>query len=153
MQTDYISQYENQIGISIEVLVENIRSIINNTIPYQMTWRIKNINTIQKKIALKNGTDVFALDDVYGVRILVPSIDEAYSLLQKILNVIPGHVDHDFLVKPKISSKKPGARLRLLQSIHYINNVPFEIQITTTDFHKENESHHEEYHKNKYKAL
>lgn len=146
-----LSTYQEFIGCSIEVLVEEIKQIAESIAESPIiTFRVKNPETLQKKMRIKNTENIFTIDDVYGIRIIVKSVVEAYLVLYKISKRFSGYVDHDYIKEPRmcVSEINRGKMLRLLQFIAYKNSVPFEIQITTSAFHEMNETLHEGYKKN-----
>ena len=150
MKLNEIEKYQQKIGISIKSLAYHLLELAKDAAEDpKMSFRIKNLETLRKKMALKNTSDVFSIDDVYGIRILVQSPHEAYSVLEKIKHAFPeGFLDHDWIKNPKINSEKD--ELRLLQYIARKNDVPFEIQITTHEFNAINELSHAKYHQKKY---
>lgn len=149
-----ISMYLHRIGCSIEALAEEIRLVVNTVVENpSIEWRIKSPETLEKKMDFKKTRNVFLIDDVYGMRVIVGSVNEAYLALSEITRVFSGFLDHDYIEKPKTRSDKPhlkGKKLQFLQFIAYKNGVSFEIQITTRSFHKRNELLHAEYHQEKY---
>ncbi len=147
------SLYEECIGSTIEDLANEIQSLACGvTENVQVSFRVKDPETLQKKIQLKNPQSIFSIDDVYGIRILVDSVEDVYRVLEKIWQNFTGYVDHDYIKEPKISTSElyKGKKLQLVQFIAYKNEMPFEIQITTTTFHKDNEPMHAGYHYRKY---
>ena len=149
-----ISIYQQHIGSTINALAGEVRrtasTIAKNPL---VTFRIKNPKTLKKKMLLKNTQSIFSINDIYGIRIIVESVDEAYGVLEKISQTFSGFLDHDYIKKPKTRPSEPGLKgkmLRLLQFIAHKNGVPFEIQITTAVFHKMNELLHKGYHCKKY---
>jgi (p)ppGpp synthase/HD superfamily hydrolase len=149
MKDDEISTYQEKIRVAIKSLAHQVLQLAQNAATNPtMSFRVKDLETLKKKMALKNIQDVFSIDDVYGIRILVESVHDAYSVLGKISHAFPGFLDHDYIINPKINSEKE--ELRLLQYIAYKNEIPFEIQITTHDFNTLNELCHEKYHAKRY---
>ncbi len=115
--------------------------------------RMKDSETLRKKMEIKSTGDIFSIKDVYGVRIIVESVKDAYIVLGKISTIFSGFLKNDFIGNPKTRPNEPnfeGKMLRLIQFIAYRNGVPFEIQITTRVFHEMNEPLHERYHRSKY---
>lgn len=151
-----ISLYQKRIGSSIDMLANEVRQIVGVIAKNPLvTFRVKDPETLRKKMLLKNTQDIFLIDDVYGIRILVESLNEAYEVLLKISQTFSGYLDHDFIKDPGVRIHEPhkGKLLRLLQFVAYRNGVPFEIQITTVYFNEENELLHEGYHRRKYGAF
>jgi len=147
--------YEECIGSTIGELADEIQNLAAAVVPNpSVSFRIKHPETLQKKIKLKNVQSIFSVDDVYGIRIVVESADDVYTVLEKIWQTFPGYLDHDYIKEPKVRLSEPnkGKMLRLLQFVGYKNEMPFEIQITTNAFNQENESLHDEYHRRKYSA-
>jgi (p)ppGpp synthase/HD superfamily hydrolase len=143
--------YKACIGISIEALSETIRTYVSPLgIDLSISYRIKDLQTLQKKLLLKRETSIFSLVDVYGIRILTNTVEEAYSVLHEIDSRIKGYVEHDYIAHPKINYARANAVLHLLKYVGYWNQTSFEIQITTKVFHALNEMLHEEYHRKKY---
>ncbi len=149
-----ISIYQNHIGCTLDELEKDVQDTIGTTVEKrQITSRVKNSEKLRKKMQIKNVSDVFAIKDVYGIRIIVESIDDTYFVLTKISKRFSGFLKHDYIANPKTCPHEPklkGKMVRFLQFIAYKNSVPFEIQITTTMFHEMNESLHEEYYHRKY---
>lgn len=156
MAQNLISQYQKAIDCSIDELASEIFSLANKiSSDAKIIYRIKNLETLKKKMVLKRVTSVFDIDDVYGLRILVPTISKSYRVQRLIANTFHCFLDHDYIVKPKTRPDKPhlvGKGLRLLQIIAYKNGVPFEVQITTFEFNDENEKLHDEYYREKYQT-
>ncbi len=154
MISENIPMYLHRIGCSIEALAEEIRLVVNTVVENpSIEWRIKNPETLRKKMDFKKTRNVFLIDDVYGIRIIVDSVNEAYLALGRITRTFSGFLDHDYIEKPKTRSDKPhlkGKKLQLLQFIAYKNGVSFEIQIATKSFQKQNELLHAAYHQEKY---
>jgi len=146
--------YQQKIDSTIESIAEEIKYITSTVVkkPF-VIWRIKNSETLRKKMKLKKVKNIFLIDDVYAMRILVDSIDEIYAVLEHITKKFNGFIDHDYIEKPKrklYEKIQKENRLRLVQFIAYKNGVPFEIQITTILFNRINESFHQKYHDLKY---
>ena len=119
----------------------------------KIVFRMKDQETLRKKMLLKSVESVFSIDDVYGVRIIVESVIDVYLVLWKISEIFDGYLDHDYIEKPKTSPSVNGKMLRLIQFVAYKNRVPFEVQITTVAFNEVNELLHEGYHCRKYRLL
>ena len=151
MSEDKLKAYRTQIGCSIESLFQEIKETVNITTKGVEIWyRVKDPRTLTKKMKLKEVSSVFDINDIYGIRILVNSIDETYAALEEIKTRFPGYLDHDYISQPKVRDKSLGPGLRLLQYVAYRNEIPFEIQITTRAFNKVNESYHQAYHHRRY---
>ena len=153
MTHNNISIYQQRIGCTIHALVGEIQQAISTVVKNPMiAFRVKDSETLQKKMKLKNTENVFLINDVYGIRIIVESVEEAYKVLKNVKMEFPGYLDRDYIREPKVCLSEPnkGKLLRLLKFIAYKNGVPFEVQITTTAFHEVNEPLHEGYHRQKY---
>ena len=150
----YIEQYQNAIGCTIDDLVETLQSILSKDIPgVLINTRVKSSKGIDRKMKKKGTSNIFALKDVYGIRIITDTVDSAYMTYRKIIYVFPGFLKHDYIAHPKTRRGIPklqGKKVRFLQYVAYKNGVPFEIQITTKEFHKENEILHNGYIQRKY---
>lgn len=153
MSKEKILIYEQSIGITIAELAEEIKHLVIIVAQdSSVKFRVKDPDTLRKKMLIKGTHDVFSIDDVYGIRILVKTVEESYRVLEKISQSFSGYLDHDFIKDPQMRIHEPhkGAMLRLLQFVAYKNGIPFEVQITTFAFHGVNESLHDGYHRRKY---
>lgn len=151
METGFIIQYERMLGCTIADLATELRSIVEIAVQdCDILFRIKDEATLKKKMAIKGRNNIEAVDDIYGLRILVNSEKDAYAVLKRIEDTIPGYLDHDYISVPKINQNRPGKKLRLIQYIGKKNGLSFEVQITTKSFNEENEALHAEYHRMKY---
>ncbi len=155
MKSTQIMLYEQTINCPISQLGKVVKTLAQlNTKNPAVFWRVKNPNTLRKKMTLKNTLNIFLINDIYGIRVLVDTVEEVYAVLSTLQNTFPGFVGHDYIACPKTKTDKPhliGKSLRLIQFVAYKNEVPFEIQITTKGFHELNEMLHPEYHLDKYK--
>ncbi|MCK5060108.1 MAG: hypothetical protein KAR00_03150 [Candidatus Pacebacteria bacterium] len=148
-----IAVYQMRVGCTIKTLAEKVKYAMSADIKRaKVVYRVKNPETLRKKIQLKKGKNIFSVDDVYGIRIIVESVKDAYTALKSIRRQFPGYLADDFIAKPKIWSDPgfKGQKLRLLRFVAYENNVSFEIQIATNAFYEVNESHHQVHHKKRY---
>ncbi len=148
--------YQECIGITIDTLtcrIYNLASTITKNLV--ITFRIKDSETLRKKMLRKNTLNIFSIHDIYGIRILVNSIDNAYHMLKLINLVFPMYLANDFIKKPRLLFDYgfKGKSFKCLRIVAYENNVPFEIQITTYEFHLINELHHVVYHRKLYSKL
>lgn len=154
MSDSDVSRYQRHIGIAIDEITDEIRRIVGTvTNEVSLISRVKNPETLKEKMLIKKVSNVLLIDDVYGIRVILNSVNEAYQVLKKMSQVFPGHLDHDYIKEPMTRPNEPhlkGKMLRLLQFIAYKNGVPFEVQITTQEFNAMNESLHGEYHRKKY---
>jgi len=143
--------YRERIGCSIDELAEELWCIANAVVKNpKVVFRVKDPETLRKKMFLKRAESVFLIDDVYGVRIIVESIVDVYLVLWEISEKLEGYLDHEYIEKPNMSPSVDGKTLRLIQFVAYKNWVPFEVQITTVAFNEVNETLHERYHLRKY---
>ncbi len=154
MSHEQISSYQRLIGCSIHELAEEALCVAKTaSSDATISCRVKNAETLAKKIALKKASSVLEINDVYALRVLVPSVKESYAVLNVIMRSFPSFLDHDYIANPKTRHDKPhlrGKSLRLIKVVAYRNNVPFEVQITTFEFNDGNELLHGEYHREKY---
>jgi|SRR3989344_801667 len=157
MSQKLLLSYKRAIDCPIEVLAEEILCLAERVSQQpQIRYRIKDADTLAKKMILKSAKSIFDIHDVYGFRVLTLSTEEAYAVQHKLIEAFGASIGHDYIAKPKTRPDKPhldGKSLRLLQVIAYRNRVSFEIQITTFSFNEMNESLHDEYHREKYANL
>ncbi len=154
MSQENIYLYQEAIKCSIETLTKTIEEALRSltSIDFCILRRVKNPETLRKKMCLKKADSVFKIEDVYGFRILTSTTDEVYVVSELITKLFDNYVDHDYIKTPKILPEQTHLEsLRLLQIVAYKNEIPFEIQITTFEYHEINESLHERYHQKKYK--
>ncbi|MES3032150.1 MAG: hypothetical protein V4699_02835 [Patescibacteria group bacterium] len=150
--TKQISLYQARIGIDINPLAEEIRIITSKVVSDSIIMsRIKHPLILKKKMQLFNVTDIFLIDDVYGIRVIVDKVEQAYEVLNEISQVLCGDIILDYFKEPKKVSGK--TTIQFLKFVAFINNTAFEIQITTKGRHKINEVQHKEYHDIKYSKL
>ncbi|MGB8815953.1 MAG: hypothetical protein WCC74_01785 [Minisyncoccia bacterium] len=143
--------YQQRIGVTIETLSEEIQCIINTVAKKPLiSFRVKDPETLRKKMQIVKTQDVFSIHDIYGIRVIVESIEEVYAVLTKISQEFSGYLVHDYFKIPKAVPSVNGKILRLVQYIAYKNGVSFEIQITTVACCEVNESLHQGYHDRKY---
>lgn len=121
----------------IHRLIEQIKNLFANTKMenIHIAGRPKHIFSIYRKLQRKH-IDINQIYDTSAVRILVPSIEDCYSALGIIhteWQPIAAEFD-DYIAKPKTNGYR---------SIHTAvigpDNHPVEIQIRTSDMHKESE--------------
>ena len=78
MTHNNISIYQQRIGCTIHALAGEIQQAISTVVKNPMiAFRVKDSETLQKKMKLKNTENVFLVNDVYGIRIIVESVEEA----------------------------------------------------------------------------
>lgn len=154
MSDQFLDEYIEKIKCNAEDLAEELLRIAKKiSKKAEIIYRIKDPQKIRRKLKLKKASSVFKLDDVFGFRILVPTIEEIRLVKIMIVSKYKSKLDHDYISEPKVRPEKTqlaGKKLRLMQIISYKNSVPFEIQITTPEFDIENESVHEQYSREKY---
>lgn len=153
---DPILLYQESIDVTIDTLacrIGNLASTITENVV--VTFRTKHPETLRKKMLRKNTDDIFSIHDIYGIRILVNSIDNVYAVLKVIQEVFPMYLANDFIKNPIVLFDPgfEGKSFRCLRVVAYENNTPFEIQITTNEFHEINESHHDIYYRKLYSKL
>jgi (p)ppGpp synthase/HD superfamily hydrolase len=152
MEHALVSLYEERIGCSIDSLAQQLGVTVLESLPSaQIVFRVKDEMTLLKKMALKEVDSISAIDDIYGLRILVDSVEDIYTALEKVSTNYPGFLDHDYVKNPKTRPDRLGKELRLVQFIGRKNGMTFEVQITTRQFNTINEALHKEYHDRKYK--
>jgi ppGpp synthetase/RelA/SpoT-type nucleotidyltranferase len=155
MKNNLITIYKNAIGLEIEQLSEKISNIINIIpIDHQIVFRLKDLQNLIQKMNLKGINNPLLIKDIYGIKIIVDSVDQVYAVMLAIKNNFGGYTDHDYISKPKMcrhSKQNKGKFFRLIKYIAYQNKIPFEIQITTKEFELVNNTLHEGYHNIKYK--
>ena len=109
MPTEDISLYRHHIGCDINTLVAEVYDLVKDVTKCpQVSSRVKDLETLRKKMVLKNTHDIFSIDDVYGIRIIVTSIDEVYAVLERISRVFEGFLDHDYFKNAKACPSVDG---------------------------------------------
>ncbi len=148
-----IALYQEKIGVSIDMLTSTLSRLVNPiATDVKVVSRIKDPETLRKKMLRKNTRDIFSIHDIYGIRLIVRSIDDAYLIFEKIQKEFHMYLANDFIKNP-LALHDPGFEgksFRCLRIVAYKNDAPFEIQITTDAFHEINEAHHKIYHKKLY---
>lgn len=116
--------------------------LINNKIQnFKISTRTKSTYSIYKKLLRKAGAISEELldrkiNDLIGIRILLPRVNDCYSLLSHIQSkweMIQEEYD-DYIANPK-----PNGYQTLQTSFRFDNNVMCEVQIRTFDMHEHNE--------------
>ncbi len=116
--------------------------LISNKIHnFKIMTRTKSIYSIYKKLLRKAGSiseDLLdsKINDLVGIRVLLPTVENCYSLLSHLQNeweMIEDEYD-DYIANPK-----PNGYQTLQTSFRFDNNVMCEVQIRTFDMHEHNE--------------
>ena len=145
--------YQQAIGCPIEDIEQLIKDTLAKTEvnDFRIVSRVKNPKNLEKKKGLKQVTSVLEIEDVYALRVLVKTERHIYTVSEIIAKSFRHYIDHNFIQNPKILPHQTHLpSLRLLQIIAYRNDIPFEIQITTFEYHEVNESLHQRYHQRTY---
>ncbi len=115
----------------VERIVKIIKEVLDaKGVRYKIVGRAKHFYSIYKKMTKKN-KKFEEIYDLAAVRIIVPSVEDCYTVLGLIHSKwrpIPGRF-HDYITTPKPN---------LYQSLHtdvMIDKKPTEIQIRTKDMH------------------
>lgn len=132
---DYTREDLNQLKAEIE---EHLRE---NNIEHKITYRTKSVYSVYQKINRKYPGDIEEskinqISDLVGIRILVPSVDECYSVLaflQKKWEMILEEYD-DYIKNPK-----PNGYQTLQTAFALNKKVRCEVQIRTFEMHEKNE--------------
>ena len=111
-------------------------ALLKNEIPAKVEMREKHLYSIYKKMRRKKAT-LTEIVDVYGLRIIVNSIDTCYRALGVVHSVfkpMPGRFK-DYIAIPRVNG---------YQSLHTTlfgpNGVPIEVQMRTDEMHRVAES-------------
>jgi len=154
MRNKNILMYQERIGCTIDALAKEIENIASRVTPNPIvTFRMKNSKTLQRKMVLLQVKSVFLIHDVYGIRIIVKSVEEAYMVLSEVSRVLPGQLTLDYFKKPKKVLPAGSKTIQFLKFVAFRNDALFEIQITTKGRHVVNEAQHEQYHRKKYSQI
>ena len=140
---------EKQEKIYIDNLSNEIKTLAKKKcIHVDVTWRLKSIDSIQKKMQYKKVSSLDKIYDIRGIRIICDNNSDCYTLL----NIIHTNWKHiptefsDFIKNPK----KNG-----YQSLHTViygsKGKTTEIQIKTHEILKNDKETHQEYKNMKYK--
>ncbi|PIP87354.1 hypothetical protein COW81_00745 [Candidatus Campbellbacteria bacterium CG22_combo_CG10-13_8_21_14_all_36_13] len=145
-----ISLYIARIGCTLDSIVQIVSSVLCIKFDdIHIDSRVKDQESLTKKMLLKGVHDIFSIRDIYALRILLNSVEEVYLVSEILLGLFDrAYIANDFVAHPK--STVNGQVFRCIRIIAYINDVPFELQITTKDFHTMNESSHVIYKKERY---
>lgn len=74
-----ITRYQERIGCSIDHLAADIKNVLHQVVKNSIVYyRIKNLETLHQKMILKNTTDISRIDDIFGLRVVVDSIEDIY---------------------------------------------------------------------------
>lgn len=132
---EYTREDLNQLKGEIE------KHLRENNIEHKITYRTKSVYSVYKKINKKypgniDENKINQISDLVGIRILLPNIDDCYSILaflQKNWEMILEEYD-DYIKNPK-----PNGYQTLQTAFALNNKVRCEVQIRTFDMHEKNE--------------
>src|SRR3990167_2673308 len=121
-------------GHMIDEMINRIKIILkkNNLSHFKLSGRAKHFYSIYRKIKRKH-IDFDNIYDVAAVRILVPTIQECYTVLSLVhaeWTPISAEFD-DYIAKPK-----PNGYQSIHTAVLLENHSPIEIQIRTIDMHE-----------------
>jgi (p)ppGpp synthase/HD superfamily hydrolase len=136
---------EKQEKRNTENMINEIKTLTGDL---NITWRLKCLGSVQRKLKYKKVTSLDKIYDIRGIQILCDNVSDCYNVLNiihKNWNYIPSEVD-DYISKPK----KNGYR-SLHTVIYDSKGITFEIQIMTYEMHIKNQENYQEYKNMKYK--
>ena len=117
----------------MEVVEKKLQKILDELqIKGEIQKRQKHFYSVYKKIKKKNIT-LGKVYDLLAMRVIVPSVEDCYSVLGKIHAIYKPIPER---VKDYIANPKPNGYQSLHTTIIADNNRPLEIQIRTFDMHK-----------------
>ena len=117
----------------MEVVEKKLQKILDELqIKGEIQKRQKHYYSVYKKIKKKNIT-LGKVYDLLAMRVIVPSVEDCYSVLGKIHAIYKPIPER---VKDYIANPKPNGYQSLHTTIIADNNRPLEIQIRTFDMHK-----------------
>lgn len=134
-----ISYVKEKLGKSEHDNLENFlnsikKALAKNGIKFEKTeYRIKGLYSLYKKLAKKNGGEVY---DLAAIRIIVPTVEDCYRTLGVVHSLwkpLPGSID-DYISHPK-----PNGYQSLQTTVFTGSGFLVEIQIRTSEMHKEAE--------------
>lgn len=118
--------------LQVTKITHELKEIIKNlNIEGEVSGRFKHISSIYRKQVKKDGID--KIYDIIGLRIMVQTIPECYSVLGAVHNrwkPISGRI------KDYIANPKPNGYQSLHTTCLLEDGTPFEVQIRTFDMHK-----------------
>ncbi len=124
-----------------KVAVMEMKKILNDIgIESDIDFRIKSVYSIHKKLVRKWFDNVSDLYDIYGIRILVPSISDCYSVLWEIhsrWHTLPYRFK-DYIALPKPNGYR-SLHTTIIGFLKRFTTQPTEIQIRTMEMHKKAE--------------
>lgn len=127
----------NESRVMIHSIVQKLKNILKKTDvqAFDIFYRLKSLSSIHEKMQKKN-IQIDQIFDRHAMRIIVPSINDCYTVL-KIIN-------HHFTQLPEaFSNYIETPKSNGYQSIHLVvknkNNEYLEIQIRTQEMHWEAE--------------
>ena len=117
----------------MEFVEKKLQKILDELqIKGEIQKRQKHFYSVYKKIKKKNIT-LGKVYDLLAMRVIVPSVEDCYSVLGKIHAIYKPIPER---VKDYIANPKPNGYQSLHTTIIADNNRPLEIQIRTFDMHK-----------------
>lgn len=124
-------------GQMIDEMINRLKVILekNNIAHFQLSGRAKHFYSIYRKIKRKQ-IDFNNIYDAAAVRILVPSIQDCYTVLSLVhteWTPIAAEFD-DYIAKPK-----PNGYQSIHTAVLLENHSPIEIQIRTDEMHEKSE--------------
>ncbi len=120
----------------IEITRVKLQQILDELkIEGEIQARQKHFYSVYKKLVKKNIT-LGKVYDLVAMRVLVPTIEDCYSVFGKIHSV---YKPMQGRVKDYIANPKPNGYQSLHTTVIADNNRPLEIQIRTFDMHKSSE--------------
>ncbi len=141
-----VKDYQEKIHISLKSLAEQVYYTLDeqNYKPVVL-YRLKEKPSLYSKIKRENIHDIFQVKDIYGLRVLVCTKKHIFSALESLKETLRLKVEHDYVTRPKVSESLPGKSLKMLICTGEINDVVFELQITTKRWDTQNEKLHAGY--------
>ncbi len=125
-------EYTAALGVQLGVIVTELRaSLAEAGFPTEITWRMKHVYSIYRKM-LRKGNSFEEIYDVIGIRVIVDEKQDCYGALGVIhakWPYIPSEFD-DYIGRPKES---------MYQSLHtavLVGSTHLEVQIRTWEMHR-----------------
>ncbi|WP_092611904.1 RelA/SpoT domain-containing protein [Raineyella antarctica] len=98
----------------------------------KVTQRLKRMETIRDKLLREPGLNLDRMQDFGGCRVIVPTIEDAYRLRDRILRRHPDARVKDYVAEPRGS----GYRAIHVIAEYGLPKKPIEIQIRTPEMHE-----------------